>query len=244
MKVAAYQAPLHVSDPADAVASIRRQIRACESEGVAFLCCPEAVLGGLADYGDDPGRFAIDVAAGGLGEIADAFASETVTTLFGFTERAGANRLFNSAAIVHRGAVAGVYRKVHPALRRSVYAAGNDAPVFRVGVRTFGIVICNDSNFPELPRRMAEQGATLLFVPTNNGLPVDRSFGDLVEASRRIDVAHAIANRVAVVRADMAGRTEALASSGSTHIVDRGGRVVQSARANVEDCIIAEIDEP
>jgi predicted amidohydrolase len=52
-----------------------------------------------------------------------------------------------------------------------VYEAGRDVPVFQVGGLTFGIVICNDSNYGEPARLMAARGATALFVPTNNGLP-------------------------------------------------------------------------
>jgi len=33
----------------EAVALIKTQIEICEAEGVEILCCPEAILGGLAD---------------------------------------------------------------------------------------------------------------------------------------------------------------------------------------------------
>ena len=50
MKVAAYQAPLLPSGSVEALELIRRRVNRCEQEGVEILCCPEAVLGGLADY--------------------------------------------------------------------------------------------------------------------------------------------------------------------------------------------------
>ena len=43
-KIAAYQAPLLPSGSADAIDLIAVQVRACESIGVEFLCCPEGVL--------------------------------------------------------------------------------------------------------------------------------------------------------------------------------------------------------
>ena len=46
--------------------------------------------------------------------------------------------------------------------------------------KLFGIVICNDSNYVEPARLMAAQGATALFVPTNNGLPPKRAGAELV----------------------------------------------------------------
>jgi predicted amidohydrolase len=40
---------------------IREQVEICESQGVEILCCPEGVLGGLADYVGRPSEIAINV---------------------------------------------------------------------------------------------------------------------------------------------------------------------------------------
>jgi 5-aminopentanamidase len=47
VRVAAWQAPLAPEE--DVVVALRRQVRRCEDEGVDVLCCPETILGGLAD---------------------------------------------------------------------------------------------------------------------------------------------------------------------------------------------------
>jgi 5-aminopentanamidase len=240
MRVAAYQAPLLAAGSMDALELIRARVRWCEGERVAVLCCPEAVLGGLADYSPHPSQFAIGADARRLDAVLAPLASDTVTTIIGFTELAD-GRLYNSAAVLHRGAVVGVYRKVHPAINRSVYEAGCEVPVFRVGALTFGIVICNDSNHGELARLMAAKGATALFVPTNNGLPPERASAELVAWSRRVDIATAVENSMWVIRADVAGRTDALVSYGSSGIVDPDGQVVHAARPLSEDLIVAEI---
>jgi predicted amidohydrolase len=239
MKVAAYQAPLLPAGSMDALELIRARVKWCEEEGVVVLCCPEAVLGGLADYSAHPMQFAIG--AGRLAAVLAPLASDTVTTIIGFTELADGDRLYNSAAILHRGAVAGVYRKTYPAINRSIYEAGCEVPVFRVGELTLGIVICNDSNHAELARQMATKGATALFVPTNTGLPPTRDCAGIVAQARKVDVAAAIGNRMWVIRADVAGRTDALVSNGSSGIVDPEGMVVQSARPLSEAVIVAEI---
>src|SRR5688572_18049745 len=148
MKVAAYQAPLEACYSNDAVALIGEQVRRCEAEDVELLCCPEGSLGGLADYVDDPRTIAIDATGGGgggggqLARVLAPLASDTVTTIVGFTEVGASAHLYNSAAVLHRGDVVSVYRKLHPAMRRSVYHAGSEMPVFTVGGLTFGIVIC------------------------------------------------------------------------------------------------------
>jgi 5-aminopentanamidase len=169
LKVAAYQAPLLPSGSTNlALSLIRDRVEWCESEGVEILCCPEGVLGGLADYATQPTTFAIDVEGGQLDAVLAPLASDRVTTIVGFTENAPQGRLYNSAAILHRGVVVGVYRKLYPAINKSVYAAGDKMPVFTVGDLTFGIVICLDSTYYEPARIMAAQGAAALFVPTNN----------------------------------------------------------------------------
>ena len=101
----------------EALSLIRVRGEQCEAEGVAILCCPEAILGGLADDAEDPSRFAI--AAGRLDSVLSPLSNERVTTIVGFTELADGGRLDNSAAVFHRGSVIGIYRKLHPAINRS-----------------------------------------------------------------------------------------------------------------------------
>jgi predicted amidohydrolase len=64
VRVAAYQAPLLPSGSMEAAELIRKRVRWCEAEGVEILCCPEAVLGGLADYAAHPTEIAFDVESG------------------------------------------------------------------------------------------------------------------------------------------------------------------------------------
>jgi predicted amidohydrolase len=240
VRVAAYQAPLLPSGSLEAVELIRKRIDWCEAEGVEILCCPEAVLGGLADNAARPTDIAIDVENGELSAVLTPLASDTVTTILGFTEITGAGHLYNSAAVLHRGSVIGVYRKLYPAIRKSTYRAGDRMPVFSVGSLTFGIIICNDSNYLEPARIMASQGATMLFVPTNNGLPLEKA--DVVAEARNVDIARAIENSVSVIRADVAGRTADLVSYGSSGIVNRDGIVLQTAQRLSEDLLVADLD--
>ena len=239
MRVAAYQAPLLGPGSLDALALIRRRVEQCYADDVAILCCPEAIVGGLADYTDDPMRLAVPT--GRIGSVLAPVASETVTTIVGFTELADDGRLYNSAAILHRGSVAGVYRKRHPAIRRSVYAAGADTPVFLVNGLTFGILICYDSTFAEPAAQMAAEGATVIFVPTNNGLPHSRPAEDIMIQARETDVARATQSKVWIVRADVAGRTNALFSAGASEIVRPDGSVLRAASTGSEELLVADL---
>ncbi len=226
----------------DAIELIRKRIKQCESEGVAILCCPEAILGGLADYAAQPADFAIDVEGGQLATVLAPLASRTVTTIVEFTEIANGNRLYNSAAVFQDRAVAGLYRKLYPAIHKSVYEAGDRIPVFTVSGLTFGILICNDSNFFEPARIMAAKAATALFAPTNNGIPRSRAQADLVLQARNVDIALATDNGVSVIRADVSGSTNDLISFGSSAIIQASGMVLQSAPLLAETLLVANID--
>jgi predicted amidohydrolase len=237
VKVAAYQAPLQATRERSVLDLIREQVRICELQGVEILCCPEGVLGGLADYVSRPREIAINAESGQLENVLAPLASDTVTTILGFTEMDRNGRFYNSAAIFCQGAVVGIYRKLHPAIHSSVYAAGEQMPVFVVGDRTFGVLICRDSNYAEPARMMAAQGAVALFVPTNNGLPPGKAGPELVAEARAVDVTRAMENNVYVIRADVAGRFENLVSYGSTGIVGPNGKVHQSA-SQLEPCLV------
>ena len=238
-RVAAFQAPLL---PAGSMAAIidliAERVRWCEANAVGILCCPEAILGGLADQAERPADLAFNVKSGELARVLQPLTSATVTTIVGFTESASDGLLYNSAAVFDQGTVAGVCRKRHPAMRRSVYQPGETMPIFTAGGVTFGIIICNDSNYPALGCDVAAQGATVLFIPSNNALPVEKA--DVVRASNDADTALARVNRLMVVRADVAGRDGHWVSYGSSAIVGPGGEVRQSGVRLETGLLVAE----
>lgn len=242
MRVAAYQAPLLPAGSMRALDLIRAQVRVCESAGIEILCCPEAVLGGLADDAPDPRAIAIRDDEE-LDRMLAPLASDRVAVIVGLTEIDAHARLFNTAAIFHGGRVLGRYRKRHPAINRSIYSPGDAEPVFTVGALTFGVIICNDSNDDRLVARMVSQGAAALFVPTNNGLPPAKGGPGLVAACRAVDRRHALAHGIDVVRADVAGAAAGRLCHGATAIVNRAGDVVAAAPALSPGLVTAEIGD-
>lgn len=224
----------------EAVELIRHRVKWCEAERVAILCCPEAVLGGLADDAPCPSDIAVSVESGQLRTLLASLASGSVTTIVGFTESAGGSKLYNPAAIFSEGAVVGVYRKRHPAIRSSVYRAGDQSPVFTLGDLSFGIMICYDSNFPELGTDMVARGARVLFIPTNNALRPEKA--DVVAVTRAGDIFRARSHGVAVVRADVAGDAGNRLSIGSSAIIDHKGVVRQSGKPLSEELLVADLD--
>lgn len=83
-------------------------------------------------------------------------------------------RLYNDGVLMdERGAVAGVYHKVHlpcevdwEATEAGLFTAGDDYPVFATSVGDLGFQICYDIDFPEGCRILALQGVDVILHPT------------------------------------------------------------------------------
>lgn len=241
MRVAAYQASLAATRSPGILRLLADQVARCEAAGIDVLCCPEGILGGLADYVEPEQRLVFPADCAALDDALAPLASATVTTIVGYTERYAAGRLFNAAAVFHRGAVAGRYRKLHPAIRHSVYTAGQEMPVFTIGPLRLGILLCRDSAFAAPAAAMVARGAAALFIPTNNGLPAGRAHREIAADARRQDVALAVEHGVSVIRADVAGAAFGLESHGSTGITGPTGQLLAEGAPREAGLVIADI---
>ena len=218
MRVAAYQMPVTACYSANAAEHLSTRVRECEAAGVSLLCCPEGALGGLADYVEAPDAIAIPADPAVVAAALWPLASRTVTVVVGFTERDSSGCYYNAAAVCSGGAVLGIYRKRHPAIRRSRYRAGNETPVFRITGGLLGILICRDSTDPQLAAALVDRGARLLCIPTNNAMPPDRIGSHLIDEVRTLDAELATRLGVPVIRADVVGAAGALRAAGTSTI--------------------------
>lgn len=244
VRVAAYQAPYLPFGSFEAVALIREQVAACEAQAVEVLCCPEAVLGGLAHEsdGESPSDVALRVHRGELHAVLRPLMDTAMTVIVGFTERDAAGGIFSSAAVIRAGELVGVYRKVFPGYR-TVVQAGNELPVFRHGSLRYGVIICNDIWYLEPARVLAAGGAAVLLVPTNSGHLRSRAAADALRArGDNLPIARAVENTTTVVVADIAGRQGDRLALGCTRIVDPDGVVLAQADPQGEALIIAEVE--
>jgi predicted amidohydrolase len=86
-------------------------------------------------------------------------------------DRKDGRRRLNTAVLIDRnGKVAGTYDKVYPYwgeydLKPPV-DPGRDAPVYQADFGRVGFAICFDANFPEVWKRLADQGAELVIWPS------------------------------------------------------------------------------
>ncbi|MEE6178214.1 carbon-nitrogen hydrolase family protein [Mycobacterium sp. 050134] len=241
MRVAAYQAPHLPFGSMDAVGLINDQLERCEREAVELLCCPDAVIGGLA-Y--EPAGQSPDDVALSLGEfrgLVRPLMASSVASVIGFTERATDGRLFNSAAFLADGDLHAVYRKVYPGYCTAI-CAGTELPVATFNDTTFGLMICNDIWYVEPARILASKGAALILIPTNSGhIRSEEVLTRLRRRGKNLPVARAVDNTVTIVVADIVGEQDGRQALGSSCIIDPDGEVLAAATDGEDDLIFADL---
>lgn len=177
-----------------------------------------------------------------------------VAMIFAYAERDRAY-FYNSAAVYDRaGEHVGTYRKTHiPAYfpnelrggtgsyEKFYFSPGTSLPVFMLeGVR-FGIQICNDRLYPEPSRKLALQGAEIIFMPiayaTYGNDDYRVAIWDLPLQARAFD------NGVFVVAANRVGEETGRRHIGKSAIVNPiGGRIMKQAGMDKDELLVAEID--
>jgi predicted amidohydrolase len=149
------------------------------------------------------------------------------------------DRVFNSAAVFHRGELKDVYDKTHlfEAENRWFDRGMGPLPVIETEFGTMGIMVCFDWLFPEVSRTLALKGARFIAHPVNWVLP----FGPQGMILRAVE------NRVFMLTANRVGEEARgglppLRYIGSTQVVSPRGTVLGRAADSDEALLECEID--
>jgi NAD+ synthase (glutamine-hydrolysing) len=170
-----------------------------------------------------------------------------LTAIVGFPERR--DDLFNAAAVLHDGQVAGVYHKAllpnYSVFDEDRYFAPGDTRIlFRrpVGPGTedavrFGVSICEDIWYPDgPPEAQSAAGATLLLTVSASPYQQGKT------ASRERMLATRARSYGAVVAfCNLVGGQDELVFDGGSVIVDERGEILARARPFEEDFVVADV---
>ena len=170
VRVGACQTPEFLGDPSAALACMLQFAKEAEVQKVDLLLFPECFLTGYILDETYTTNYSYDFSSPQFATILKQLEHVGPTLVFGANERA-LGKLFNSALVVTKGKIAGVYRKTHLIDPNELFfTPGTNYPVFEIKGLTYGINICYDAQFADAAKAVADQDANLLLSLTQNML--------------------------------------------------------------------------
>jgi NAD+ synthase (glutamine-hydrolysing) len=238
-RIALAQINTTVGDLEGNVARIRAGLDQTRALGCRVVAFPELAVTG---YPPEDLLFKSAFVEANLKALADlARASTGLTAVVGFVDKR--DDIFNAAAVLHDGAVAGVYHKQYlPNYgvfdENRYFQAGTEAPVFTLGETSFAVNICEDIWYPTGPTtRQALAGAEL--VVTINASPYHAGKGHQRE---RMIATRAADDVVCLAFVNLVGGQDELVFDGGSLIVNERGEPVARGRQFAEDFVVADLD--
>jgi NAD+ synthase (glutamine-hydrolysing) len=228
-----------VGDLEGNVTRIRAGLDQARALGCRLVAFPEMAITG---YPPEDLLFKSAFIEANLKALADLVrASEGLTAVVGFVDKR--DDIFNAAAVLHDGALAGVYHKQYlPNYgvfdENRYFQAGTEAPVFTLGETPFAVNICEDIWYPTGPTtRQALAGAEL--VVTINASPYHAGKGHQRE---RMIATRAADDVVCLAFVNMVGGQDELVFDGGSLIVNERGEPAARGRQFAEDFVVADLD--
>lgn len=158
-----------------------------------------------------------------------------------------ANRGYNTSLLFNAdGELVSRYRKIHlfdvdlpqgPSITESAWMSpGTTCCVTNTPVAKIGQATCYDLRFPELFRRLIDQGAELISVPSAFTRTTGKDHWHVLVRARAIE------NQVYVAAANQGGQhSPDLASFGHSLLVDPWGEILAEAKNESEQVIVATV---
>ena len=170
-----------------------------------------------------------------------AAACRGITAVVGFVD--AADDLYNAAAVLHNGAIAGIYHKRYlPNYgvfdEERYFRRGGDSPIFSLRDTTFGVSVCEDIWYPVgPPTEQAMAGAEVLV--NINASPYHagkREYREKMLATRAAD------NSAIVCYVNTVGGQDELVFDGASAVFDQQGQLLARGRQFAEELLVADLD--
>ena len=170
VRIGACQTPEVIGDPQAALACILQFATEGNKKNVDLLLFPECFLTGYILDKAYVSNYSYDLKSEQFSAILNQLEHVKPVLVLGVSEKKQ-GKLYNSAVVVNRGEISGVYRKTHLIDPNELFfTPGDEYPVFEVKGLRYGINICYDAQFVDAAKSIAEQGARLLLSLSQNML--------------------------------------------------------------------------
>lgn len=242
LRLALAQINTTVGDLAGNVARILDAARAAHAAGATVVCAPELAITGYPpeDLLLKPDFVTRNLAA--LDEVVTASARfPGLTIITGFVDRQ--EDLFNAAAVIHEGRLAGVYHKQYlPNYgvfdEDRYFGAGRETPLFVIDGAHVGVSICEDIWYPSgSPTIEAWAGAETLI-----NISASPYHAGKQESRERMLSTRAADTGSIVAYLNLVGGQDELVFDGASVVFDGRGELIARAKAFEEDLMVVDLD--
>lgn len=170
VRVGACQTPEIIGDPSAALDVILRFAKEAEDKNVDLLLFPECFLTGYILSESFVTEYSYDFESEQFAAILKQLEHINPVLVLGVNEKKS-GQYFNSAVVIDKGEMIGIYRKTHLIDPNELfYTPGNEYPIFEINGLKYGINICYDAQFADAAKAVADQGAQLLLSLIQNML--------------------------------------------------------------------------
>ncbi len=223
-------------------------IRGAAAAGSALVALPE-LFSWHGDPRDEPSH--AQPVPGPLSErLAEIAADASVHLLAGSVlERSEDTEFCYNTALLFApdGSLIARYRKIHlfdvdvpgkvRARESATRKAGNDVVCVQTQLGRIGLAVCYDLRFPELFRRLADEGVEIVVVPSAFTAPTGRAHWHVLVRARAIE------NQCFVIAPNQVGATvHGFNNYGHSLIVDPWGEILAEAGTQPGEVIHAQLD--
>ena len=168
--------------------------------------------------------------------------TRSITAVVGFVD--SADDIYNAAAIIHDGALAGVYHKMYlPNYgvfdENRYFQAGTDCPVFVLQGTIVGINICEDIWYPAGPGEVQALVGGAGVIVNISSSPYHAGKG---MARERMLATSAADNVATVAFCNLVGGQDELVFDGNSVVFDERGELVVRGKQFAEDLVVADLD--
>lgn len=226
------------SDMATSLRVIQNYMALADNMGLDIVCFPECFLQGYTLDKQETEQRAISLASDNFQKILKELEDYKATIILGLIEQEGES-FYNTAAVIQKGKLLGLYRKVH--LFEANFKPGREYPVYEINGFKFGINICYDARFKDGAEALAKQGARAIFYLLNNRLLNkkaveyrDKHLPNLVNRARE--------SGCWLVSSDVVMQDNTHTSFGCTAVVNLQGEVVDRVEELRQGMVTAILD--
>ncbi|MBW6436958.1 carbon-nitrogen hydrolase family protein [Actinoplanes hulinensis] len=242
MRIGVCQTPEILGNVDAAVEVVQHFAERAAAEEVDLLVFPECFLQGYLVTEQHVHGQAFELGSAEFDRVLGRVKDLRPVLVLGMIERTG-HRYYNTAAVIEDGRLLGRYRKTFLTSGESIFARGDDYPVFDVGGIRFGINICYDAQFPEAAAAVAAGGASVLLLPAQNMMRREKAIW-WQGRHNEIRAHRARENNMWLASADVTGKRDDRVGLGPTCFLSPSGDVTAQVPIGEIGMVTADIPRP